>query len=152
MQLKGGLKMPFDPTKQVRTRDGRPARILCTDRRRGIGDYPILALVRESVSALDESLYNYSSCGYLHIGRENSLDLINYTPELTWEQRCKGAVYHGIQVREQRISATAKYGPNEKFYAYIRGEYGSSNSSSGPTIEAAIDALLLKIGVGEFNG
>jgi hypothetical protein len=35
----------FDPTKPVQTRDGRPARILCTDKR-GNG-YPILALITE---------------------------------------------------------------------------------------------------------
>lgn len=35
--------MTFDPTKPVQTRDGRPTRILCTDRKHP--DYPIVALV-----------------------------------------------------------------------------------------------------------
>lgn len=32
----------FDPTKPVQTRDGRPARIICTDRK---GEFPIVALL-----------------------------------------------------------------------------------------------------------
>ena len=35
----------FNPEKPVRTRDGRKARIICTDAK---GDYPIIALVQEA--------------------------------------------------------------------------------------------------------
>lgn len=35
----------FDPSKPVMTRDGRPARIICTDRK---GEYPILALIDDN--------------------------------------------------------------------------------------------------------
>ncbi len=36
----------FDPTKPVQTRDGRPARILCTDRKaRALSDHTIVALI-----------------------------------------------------------------------------------------------------------
>lgn len=37
--------MTFDPTKPVQTRDGRPARIICTDREY---DLPIIALTKNS--------------------------------------------------------------------------------------------------------
>lgn len=36
---------PFDPTKPVQTRDGRKARIVCTDAK---SEYPIVALVLEN--------------------------------------------------------------------------------------------------------
>ena len=39
-------KKPFDPTKPVQTRDGRPARIICTDRKtRDLPDHSIVALI-----------------------------------------------------------------------------------------------------------
>ena len=37
----------FDPTKPVQTRDGREARIICTDVERK-GDWPIVALIKTS--------------------------------------------------------------------------------------------------------
>lgn len=35
-----------NPERKVVTRDGRPVRILCTDRERSFRDYPIVALVK----------------------------------------------------------------------------------------------------------
>lgn len=49
--------MKFDPTKPVRTRDGKPARIICTDR---VGNYPIIALVQ---AANQEEVLKYKSDG-----------------------------------------------------------------------------------------
>ena len=50
------MSKPFDPTKPVRTRDGRPARIICTDRR---GPFPIVALLKsyggEEVRSYDQN-------------------------------------------------------------------------------------------------
>jgi len=63
----------FDPTKPVKTRDGRKARIICTDR--NDKDYPIVALVDDSDY---EEIKSYSSEGaYLHTMDESASDLIN---------------------------------------------------------------------------
>lgn len=62
-----GNAMTFDPTKPVQTRDGREARIICTDAK---GDYPIIALVGP-----DEILRFYDSGGKSYYYSEN--DLIN---------------------------------------------------------------------------
>ena len=65
--------MAFDPTKPVRTRDGRPARIVCTDAR---GTFPVVALVADEDG--DESPREYTLSGHVHSGAApNNLDLIN---------------------------------------------------------------------------
>lgn len=46
----------FDPTKPVQTRDGRPARIICTDRYESNGQFPIVALV--NVGAYEQVSYH----------------------------------------------------------------------------------------------
>ena len=63
----------FDPTKPVQTRDGRKARIICTDR--NDTEFPIVALVNDGVY---EEIKSYSSEGaYLHTMDESASDLIN---------------------------------------------------------------------------
>lgn len=47
------MSKPFDPTKPVRTRDGRPARIICRDRK---GDDPLVVL---TVTGHDEETVGY---------------------------------------------------------------------------------------------
>jgi hypothetical protein len=61
----------LDLTKPVQTRDGRPVRILCTDRK-GTA-YPVVALVggdRQEVIMVTESGRHFS-------GEENKSDLVN---------------------------------------------------------------------------
>jgi hypothetical protein len=66
--------MTFDPTKPpFRTRNGRPARIICTDRRGE--DDPILALVDNGNGG--EELNSYKSNGRYLFGRETEHDLVN---------------------------------------------------------------------------
>lgn len=65
----------FDPTKPVQTRDGRKARIVCTDAARP--KFPIVALLtcRDSVT---EFPYTYTSCGKFFSGSsESDADLVN---------------------------------------------------------------------------
>jgi len=63
----------FDPTKPVQTRDGRKARIICTDR--NDADFPIVALVDDGVY---EEPKTYDSEGaYLPNMGESASDLIN---------------------------------------------------------------------------
>lgn len=68
----------FDTTKPVRTRDGRKARILCTDSNNN--DYPIVALVTESNGEEESDEYtaqgHYYSTAGLNIAASPA-DLIN---------------------------------------------------------------------------
>jgi hypothetical protein len=66
---------PFDPTKPVRTRDGRPARIMCTDAK---SLYPIKALVETYPGS--ETVYSYNAHGRSVASTGSPHDLVN-TPE-----------------------------------------------------------------------
>jgi hypothetical protein len=65
--------MTFDPNKPVQTRDGRPARIVCTDKK---SEHPIVALIieKDGFEAVRSYLENGSYDGVTKDGR---LDLIN---------------------------------------------------------------------------
>lgn len=71
--------MTFDPTKPVRTRDGRAARIICTDRCDGL--YPIVALVVGGEGR--ESIEVYTSDGRWDapLKNEHPRDLFNIPEE-----------------------------------------------------------------------
>lgn len=58
----------FDPSKPVQTRDGKKARIICTDR---YGMYPIVVLVTENGQ---ENMYTVNSTGKFGAGE---YDLVN---------------------------------------------------------------------------
>lgn len=78
----------FDPNKPVQTRDGKKARILCTNR---VGDRPIVALVTSSYSSR-EYFFFYDEEG--HSGRgQHPTDLVNI-PERRSEFR---ALYSGAR-------------------------------------------------------
>lgn len=90
------MTKPFDPTKPVQTRDGRAARIVCTDykaKRHGhdIGR-PILALVASRMDGEHEHVYTYTVNGSHHgeHGGPMGVDLVNI-PErgyvVIWETR-----------------------------------------------------------------
>ena len=66
--------MTFDPTKPVQTRDGRKARIICTDAKQN--KYPIVALV--TINDEIEDVRSYTESGYFYAFENNSaFDLIN---------------------------------------------------------------------------
>lgn len=65
----------FDPSKPVQTRDGRPARVLCTD---ASGSYPIAALINGDLRTYTSEGLFVEDCG------EDTLDLVNI-PEETVE-------------------------------------------------------------------
>lgn len=67
--------MTFDPTKPVQTRDGRKARIICTD---AVGDRPVVALVMEGG---DEFMRRCFESGSFTGGGLCSADLINIPEE-----------------------------------------------------------------------
>lgn len=65
----------FDPTKPVRTRDGRQVRILCTDR---AGDKPIVALLlKEGCEYLRSYFADGTYTGVPGYRNQHSLDLVN---------------------------------------------------------------------------
>jgi hypothetical protein len=65
------MTAPFDPSKPVRTSDGKPARIICTDAREaGFMDYPIIALVADEKG--EEWINHFESDGSA-IGKRNRL-------------------------------------------------------------------------------
>lgn len=70
----------FDPMKPVQTRDGRKARILCTDLEKHPGGATIVA----AISSTYESVWYFQPDGKAYSGRENPVDLVNI-PERTYQ-------------------------------------------------------------------
>lgn len=68
----------FDPTKPVRTRDGRPARIICTNRKSD--HYPIVALL-DAVGT--EYVMVHDLEGRSCTGRDLASDLVNIPEKVT---------------------------------------------------------------------
>jgi hypothetical protein len=69
---------PFDATKPVQTRDGRPARIICTDRKGSYGgsNQPIIALIKQANG--DEGTITYCSDGkFWNLADSHACDLVN---------------------------------------------------------------------------
>ena len=63
-----------NPKRKVVTRNGRSARIICTDAK---GNYPIVALIEEG--GYDNAL-SYTKNGKLYVGETNDYDLF-FAPE-----------------------------------------------------------------------
>ena len=63
-----------NPNRKVVTRNGRSARIICTDAK---GNYPIVALIEEG--GYDNAL-SYTKDGELYVGETNDYDLF-FAPE-----------------------------------------------------------------------
>ncbi len=63
-----------DPSRKVVTRDGRPVRIVCTDRKGG-GDHPVVALYPASQKYLGEIVCTFCANGEFTIGIESEYDL-----------------------------------------------------------------------------
>ena len=101
----------FDPTKPCQTRDGRPARILCTDL---VGDYPIVAAVPRQEDGL-EILVTTKSDGSYSRGIGGSFhDLVN------------------IPVEHERFGAILEKGyVTECFYRTFESVVGSYSSAFG---------------------
>ena len=59
------------PDRKVVTRDGRPVRIICTDRK---GKQPVVALHQSGICEA-ESILSFYANGVFEIGRESNLDL-----------------------------------------------------------------------------
>ena len=66
-----------DPSKEVVTRDGRKARIICTNAKSG---YPVVALIAEEGSGREDT-QTYTEDGASYIGDQSSYDLFFSAPE-----------------------------------------------------------------------
>ncbi len=107
--------MPLDFNHPVQTRDGRPARIICTDCKSA---YPVIALVDLSRDGT-EAILTYTPDGLLVEGREgNPADLVNTPERLTgWVN-----IYDGGLIYSSQAEADLKAGPARIAVAYIDTE------------------------------
>ena len=72
-------KQPIEMHKKYKTRDGRPVRIICTDRIVNNLTHPVLALVKSLGG--EECIAQYTESGsYSMNNAESSLDLIEVQP------------------------------------------------------------------------
>lgn len=68
-----------NPNRKVVTRDGRPVRIVCTDRNGG-GNQPVVALYPSSKKMLGEIVSTFCANGEFTMGVESEYDLF-FVPE-----------------------------------------------------------------------
>ena len=68
-----------NPNRKVVTRDGRPVRIVCTDRNGG-GNQPVVALYPSSKKMLGEIVSTFCANGEFTMGIESEYDLF-FAPE-----------------------------------------------------------------------
>lgn len=88
--------MTFDPTKPVQTRNGRKARIICTDLQYDVSSTRILALITDSEGSEIVKLFKMQ--GQNNYGAANENDLINVPEKLVryigiWNQGYTGFSY-----------------------------------------------------------
>ena len=107
----------FDPTRPVQTRDGREARILCTDRK---GSSPILALV----TCVDgnENVAVYFMNGFGLYSRESSLDLVN-VPVETFQYQNVWRDRHALSVRYDTLEQANDYHGKNKYVRHGYNKY-----------------------------
>ena len=104
-----------DPSRKVVTRDGRPVRIVCTDRKGG-GDHPIVALYPASQKYLGEIVCTFCANGEFTNGTESDYDLF-FAPEkhegwallikqISSGQIALGEAIYGTKEEAQRVYET----------------------------------------------
>lgn len=121
------MNQKFDPTKPVQTRDGRKARIICTDRK---GEMPIVALITSEDGT--ETISDFKLNGSYWCGLKES-DLINIPQRIistiyiaVWRdgeinmfrtkenaEKCQGNK-HLFAIKEITLDATEGEGINER--------------------------------------
>jgi len=127
----------FDPTKPVQTRDGRSARILCTDRISDAGN--IVALVR--IGRGVERVLTYYAAGHiLEDGRKSHSDLVN-VPEresLFYNVYCSHAATKRHATLEDARASVSPY-----TYSYLGTiEIVREGGEGGVIVERKIHNLL----------
>lgn len=106
------MKIPFtldawlkDKSQKVETKDGRPSRILCWDRR---GERTLVVLVQQPLG-YDDVLFYYESGLADGFGRESDEDLFLITPEpeMTKFEKAVDAIYESCGVKELQVKKKA---------------------------------------------
>jgi hypothetical protein len=98
---------PFDPTKPVQTRDGREARIICTDYSGSVPGYSIIALV---TFARKQEIITLTPTGrfFLYQDKHSPNDLVNIPEKKSgWS-----LIYKDIQGR--RITGSHIYSTEQE--------------------------------------
>lgn len=99
------MSKTFDPTKPVQTRDGRPARIICTDVKHQSPMFRIQALVEDTSG--NEHSYPYSEDGRFDF-QEHDIDLINVPVKRSMWQTVTGIngwLFSRFPSKERAIAA-----------------------------------------------
>ena len=110
-----------NPSRKVVTRDGRPVRIICTDRK---GATPIIALVNDGLS--EELGHAFYSDGKIFSDEDNELDLF-FAPEkhegwMNLYKRDFGLV-QGDLVRDSEEAAKKIAAGDEDYITTIKVEW-----------------------------
>lgn len=95
--------MTFDPTKPVRTRDGRNARIVCTDVNNSM---PIIALIKDEYGK--EWIAHYGIGGNVYGYSQDKSDLVNI-PERVERWVNVFPIQYGWSVTNHKTKADADY-------------------------------------------
>lgn len=99
--------MTFDPTKPVQTRDGRKARIICTDAKK---KQPIVALVLRSDGTEDVVYHNANGFYYPRSGAESEHDLINIPEQMIrWSNVYEDTAVGPFSSRQRADNSAAEY-------------------------------------------
>lgn len=102
--------MKLDITKPVQTRDGRPVRILCTDKK---GNYPVVGLVTNNDGS--ETVNSYRHDGVYYSAGVSDADLVN-APERKerWLNMYPPSLGHSVypEFCTVRTAADKQAGPN----------------------------------------
>ena len=112
-----------DPSKEVITRDGRKARIICTNAKSG---YPVVALIAEEGSGREDT-QTYTEDGASYIGDQSSYDLFFSAPEKhegwinIYKFSREGSAYHGSTIWS--TEEEAKGAANSNLAATIKIEW-----------------------------
>jgi len=125
----------FDPTKPVQTRDGSPARIVCTDRK---GGPPLIALVRGPERA--ERVCSFYPSGQVYTTHCSGPDLVN-VPEresLFYNVYCSHAATKRHATLEDARASVSPY-----TYSYLGTiEIVREGGEGGVIVERKIHNLL----------
>ena len=107
-----------NPNRKVVTRNGRSARIICTDAK---GNYPIVALIEEG--GYDNAL-SYTKDGKLYVGETNDYDLF-FAPEKHegWCVICGSFLAGEIFTAKEEAEEFVKRAQSKDFVAIAKIEW-----------------------------
>ena len=107
-----------NPNRKVVTRNGRSARIICTDAK---GNYPIVVLIEEG--GYDNAL-SYTKDGKLYVGETNDYDLI-FAPEKHegWGVICGSFLAGEIFTAKEEAEEFVKRAQSKDFVAIAKIEW-----------------------------